>query len=191
MTYVIYALCGVSLLQCVGLVVLLKRRRDVDLARVDARLAQFGEALALLTDTAQAGFATLAGELERGGTRQTKPVSRAATSKRIAHAAKQGRSIQAIAADERVSESEVRLHLGFIDEPPAPPARVAAAPKAAAPRPAPVTPAATAGVAKAVSAAAKPRGGARVPAVASVAVVHDAAVKATSRRRGNVLDLGA
>jgi hypothetical protein len=43
-------------------------------------------------------------------------VSRAAASRRILGAAKQGCSVQDIAASEDVSESEIRLHLGLAED---------------------------------------------------------------------------
>lgn len=111
--YVIYGLVGMTVLQSVGLGVLLRRRRDLDLSRLEGRLSRFGEALALLTDTTQSGFASIAGELERTDRRAVPPTTRAATSKRIATAVRRGRTVQQIAADEQVSESEIRLHLGL------------------------------------------------------------------------------
>lgn len=111
--YLIYGLGGMTLLQSVALGVLLKQRRHLDLSRLEGRLSRFGEALALLTDTTQSGFASIAGELERSGRRPAPTTSRAATSKRIVTAVKRGRSVQQVAADEQVSESEIRLHLGL------------------------------------------------------------------------------
>lgn len=136
MNYALMGLGGVSVLQLVALLVLLRRRKALDLSRIDARLAHFGEALALLTDTTQTGFASVAAELERSGGRRAPVVSRAATSKRIVGAAKRGRSIQDIAASEEVSESEIRLHLGLASELPAETGMVhdAARPKAASRR---------------------------------------------------------
>lgn len=116
MNYAFWGVCGVSLVQALAIALLLRRRSGRELSRVETRLSHFGEALALLTDTAQTGFATIAAELERGGRRRAAGAGRAATSKRIVTAAHQGRSIQDIAADEAVSESEVRLHLGLAEE---------------------------------------------------------------------------
>jgi hypothetical protein len=75
--------------------------------RTNERLSHFAEALALLTDTAEAGFAQMAGALDAPSRRTT----RASTSKRIASAVKKGRSIAQVAAAEALSESEIRLHL--------------------------------------------------------------------------------
>lgn len=111
--YVIYGLGGTTLLQAVALGVLLRQRRNWDLSRLDGRLSRFGEALALLTDTTQSGFATIAGELERSGRQPAASTSRTAASKRIVASVRRGQSVQQVAADEQVSESEVRLHLGL------------------------------------------------------------------------------
>lgn len=191
MTEVIYALCGVSLLQCVGLVVLLRRRRDLDLSQVDSRLAQFAEALSLLTDTTQSGFATVARELERDGTRRPKTVARGAAARRIASAVKKGRSIQDIASDEQVSESEVRLHLGLGDEPKAAPARSSASPKPPVAKPAPASSRPPVALPRAAASNVKGATATRPGAAAAIAVVHDAAAKAAVRRRGHLIDLGA
>src|SRR5262245_34843258 len=79
-------------------------------ARVNDRLSRFAEALALLTDTTEAGLANVASELERTGGRRAARSTRS-TSKRITTAARRGRSLEEIAALESMSESEVRLHL--------------------------------------------------------------------------------
>jgi alkylhydroperoxidase family enzyme len=80
-------------------------------ARTEDRLAHFAEALALLTDTTEAGLANVALELESTRRRTPRGTSRAATAKRIATAARKGQSIQDIVAAEALSESEIRLHL--------------------------------------------------------------------------------
>jgi hypothetical protein len=80
-------------------------------ARTDDRLAHFAEALALLTDTTEAGLANVALELESTRRRTPRGTSRAATAKRIAAAAGKGQSIEDIVAAEALSESEIRLHL--------------------------------------------------------------------------------
>jgi alkylhydroperoxidase family enzyme len=80
-------------------------------ARTEDRLAHFAEALALLTDTTEAGLANVALELESTRRRTPRGTSRAATAKRIATAARKGQSIEDIVAAEALSESEIRLHL--------------------------------------------------------------------------------
>jgi hypothetical protein len=81
--------------------------------RMEDKLAHFGDALTLLTETTEGGFRAVATELDRAshttGTAK-KPAPRP-TSARISAAAKRGRSIEEIAATEQVSEGEVRLRL--------------------------------------------------------------------------------
>jgi hypothetical protein len=79
-------------------------------ARMEARLASHGQALSLLTDTSENGFGAIARELERLATATAKPARRPST-RRVAAAARNGRSVRDIAASERVSEGEVRLRL--------------------------------------------------------------------------------
>jgi hypothetical protein len=77
-------------------------------------LRALADGLALLTDTAEAGFATLAGELQQGQRRTpAKPrvSSRSSVSKRVVTAARNGESLDRIAQREALSESEVRLHV--------------------------------------------------------------------------------
>jgi hypothetical protein len=99
--------------------------------RLDRRLAHFAEALGLLTDTTEAGFANVAMELEQTGRRRTsRPASTLAAprstarsttpraaARRIKTAVRCGREISEIAADEGMSESEVLLYLGMSHEP--------------------------------------------------------------------------
>jgi hypothetical protein len=83
-------------------------------ARLNERLSHFAEALALLTDTTEAGLTSVAAELERTGRpRAARSVSRGAAAKRIATAAREGQDVGDIAASEAMSESEVRLHLSM------------------------------------------------------------------------------
>jgi hypothetical protein len=121
-TYVLAALCvamATYLYAAVCLVVGAKtttfrlvRRRPED-ERLDTRLGRLADAVALLTDATQAGFANLASEIELNRRTRTVKGTRAATSRRIARAVGSGRSVQEIAAEEQVSESEVGLHLGL------------------------------------------------------------------------------
>ena len=115
-TYALIALSAIGLLQLVLLGVLLRRRRELDLSRVEQRLAHFGEALALLTDTTQTGFTSVAAELERTGGRRPPVTNLAAATRRIVGASRKGRSVQDIAATEEISESEIRLHLGLASD---------------------------------------------------------------------------
>lgn len=88
-------------------------RRLGELANFRERLSRLADGLALLTDTTEAGMATLARELQQQSARRTTPprASRAAVTKRVVAAARKGEDLSAIADDEALSESEVRLHL--------------------------------------------------------------------------------
>lgn len=88
-------------------------RRLGELANFRERLSRLADGLALLTDTTEAGMATLARELQQQSARRTAPprASRAAVTKRVVAAARKGEDLAAIADDEALSESEVRLHL--------------------------------------------------------------------------------
>ncbi len=80
--------------------------------RIDRRLSHFAEALALLTDTTEAGLASVAIELQQAFRRKaTPPATRSVTGRRIATAARRGHSLEQIGVTEGISESEVRLHL--------------------------------------------------------------------------------
>ena len=84
-------------------------------ARVNERLSHFAEALALLTDTTEAGLSGVASAMQQGRP-PARSRSRAATARRIRTAVRRGCSVVQIAADESLSESEVRLHLGLSDD---------------------------------------------------------------------------
>jgi hypothetical protein len=80
-------------------------------ARFEDRLAHVCDALSLLSETTEAGLKSVAGEVERlrGG---DEPVSGSRrTTRRMASAARRGRTVQEIAAEEAVSEGEVRLRI--------------------------------------------------------------------------------
>ena len=109
-----YTLIGLAVLVAIeGLVIVHLSRSVRKVSKVADRVANLGAALALLTDTTEAGFTSVAAELERVGAlkRSATPVTRRATSKRITTAAKNGRTLEEIASSEALSESEVRLHL--------------------------------------------------------------------------------
>jgi hypothetical protein len=81
--------------------------------QMDEKLAHFGDALTLLTETTEGGFRAVALELDRTASHTgaaKKPVGRP-TSARMTAAAKRGRTVEEIAATEQVSEGEVRLRL--------------------------------------------------------------------------------
>jgi hypothetical protein len=84
------------------------------LVRLDERLAHLTAGISLLTDTAEGGLRDVALEIERLasiGMKSTRPKTRAATQRRVSTAAKRGKSVQDIAATEKMAEGEVRLRL--------------------------------------------------------------------------------
>jgi hypothetical protein len=102
----------------VGLAVLVSCRVQIiqarRLARLDDRLAHLTAAISLLTDTTEGGLRDVAREVERQAAAPTpaaRPKTRAATQRRVASAARRGRSVREIAASEAMSEGEVRLRL--------------------------------------------------------------------------------
>ena len=83
------------------------------LAKLGDRVAHLAAGISLLTDTVEGGLRDVAQEIERFGAVKAapKPKPRAATQRRVSTAARRGRSVQDIAAKEKMSESEVRLRL--------------------------------------------------------------------------------
>lgn len=108
-TYVCIGLALVIVAQTVVIVRVTKALQT--LGRFGDRLAHLAAAMELLTDTTEAGLGNVAVALERGTPQRAARATRGATAKRIATAARRGGSVEEIAADELLSESEVRLHL--------------------------------------------------------------------------------
>lgn len=79
--------------------------------QVGDRLTHFADALSLLTDTTEQGFAGLTATLAESSRKGPLKNMTKGTTRRIVAAVGGGRSIAAVAAAERLSESEVRLHL--------------------------------------------------------------------------------
>ena len=79
------------------------------LAAIEKRLSRQADALTLLTETSETGFAAVAQEMAR---RTPAPApQRVPAARRVTVAAKRGRSITEIADAERMSEGEVHLRL--------------------------------------------------------------------------------
>ena len=114
MTYAVEILIGVTLVQ--GYLLWRVVRALEATRRIEGRLAHFGDALSLLAETSEAGFRTVAGEV--GRLTQTAPplVTPRATTRRVASAARRGRSVQEIAATEQMSEGEVQLRLHLANQ---------------------------------------------------------------------------
>ncbi|MCC7010591.1 MAG: hypothetical protein IT184_17410 [Acidobacteria bacterium] len=94
-------------------------RRLAELSHIRERMSRLADGLALLTDTTEAGMATLIREVEQLGRRRTaaapRPAARAAVAKRVVAAHRNGERISEIADAESLSESEVRLHLSLAE----------------------------------------------------------------------------
>lgn len=92
----------------------LLRLREIQIVR--ERLQRLADGLALLTDTTESGLATVIREVEHITRRAAAPrASRAAVTRRVASAARRGLDPARIAANESMSESEVRLHLSLAE----------------------------------------------------------------------------
>lgn len=91
------------------------RRLAATVGALEHRITQLTAGIALLTDTTEGGFRDVAAEVGRFAPAPAapRPRPRAATQRRIASAARRGRSVQEIAAREEVSEGEVRLRLNL------------------------------------------------------------------------------
>jgi hypothetical protein len=108
------ALCGAV----AGLLTLW--RRVAALEASGARVERMGEAVTMLSETAEAGFAAVAQEIEK---LQRAPVTRSSASRstvarRVVKAATRGDSVEQIARREALSEGEVRLHLALAESAP-------------------------------------------------------------------------
>ena len=96
-------------------------RRLGELAHMRERMSRLYDGLALLTDTTEAGLATMAQELAKGAPKRVAAAPRAprttrsTIAKRVAEAAKLGRPLAEIARGEALSEGEVHLHLKLAD----------------------------------------------------------------------------
>jgi len=94
-------------------------RRLAELSNIRERMSRLADGLALLTDTTEAGMATLSTQMDqiiRAKTKATRTASRATVAKRVTEAARKGDRLNAIAAHEALSESEVRLHLALSND---------------------------------------------------------------------------
>jgi hypothetical protein len=80
-------------------------------SRVEEKVGRFGDALSLLTETTESGFRAVADELGRRRVDVPDFLQHKAATARVAAAARRGRSVTEIAAEEAVSEGEVRLRL--------------------------------------------------------------------------------
>jgi hypothetical protein len=112
MTVLIYVCLGLALTVIAQSIVIVRVTRAFQsFGRFGDRIAHLAAAMELLTDTTEAGLGNVAVALDKSAPHRAVRATRAATSKRITSAARRGGSISEIAANELLSESEVRLHM--------------------------------------------------------------------------------
>jgi len=115
LTYAIAALAVVLLFQswCIWRVL---DRLGV-LERFEDRLASLSHTLMLLTDTTETCFQVIASQLEKEQSeRAASSPGRVGRQRRIVAAARRGRSVGEIAAQEEVAEGEARLRLHLAEQ---------------------------------------------------------------------------
>jgi hypothetical protein len=86
------------------------------LERAETRIGHLADALALLTETSESGFRTMAAEIERLADAGGRKVGGRVNLARLAAAARRGQSVSEIAAAEGVSEGEVSLRLHLVGQ---------------------------------------------------------------------------
>jgi hypothetical protein len=87
------------------------------LDRFEDRLSSVSHTLMLLTDTTETCFQVVASQLEKEQTeRAASSPGRVGRQRRIVAAARRGRSVGEIAAQEEVAEGEARLRLHLADQ---------------------------------------------------------------------------
>lgn len=110
---------GLAFLCAQTVVLVWTLRRLSELSHIRERMSRLADGLALLTDTTEAGMATLAQQIDQANrkARAAKPAAaRTAVQKRVKEAVRRGERVSKIAAHEALSESEVRLHLALTKE---------------------------------------------------------------------------
>ena len=107
---------GGATLLILGALVWMHVQHQSAVERLDDRIAHLLAGVSLLTDTTEGALRDVATEITRiaataAPSDEARPRPRAATQRRIAGAARRGTAVQDIAADEQISEGEVRLRL--------------------------------------------------------------------------------
>ena len=108
----IYVVVGGAVL-VLGAVIWTHVQQQAAIDRLDDRIAHLMAGVSLLTDTTEGALRDVAIEIGRlaATSEIAGPKTPAASRSRINGAARRGRTVQDIAANEQVSEGEVRLHL--------------------------------------------------------------------------------
>jgi len=115
MTYVVAAMAVVMVGQSWCLWRVLDRLGVLD--RFEDRLASLSHTLMLLTDTTETCFQVVASQLEKEQTeRAAASPGRVGRQRRIVAAARRGRTVGEIAAQEEVAEGEARLRLHLAEQ---------------------------------------------------------------------------
>ncbi|MGE3840659.1 MAG: hypothetical protein AB7I50_03660 [Vicinamibacterales bacterium] len=115
-TLEMYLLGAGALLLVVQMIVAIVFVRALKRLRpIEDRVAQFGDALGLLTEAAESGFKATVGEIERLGGKMAHRTSSSPLA-RVTAAARAGADPKQIAARERLSEGEVNLCLSLADQ---------------------------------------------------------------------------
>jgi 7-keto-8-aminopelargonate synthetase-like enzyme len=109
MIYAVAAMAVVLLFESWCLWRVLDRLGAID--RFEDRLANLSHTLMLLTDTTETCFQVVANQLEKEQPARPAAASRAGRQRRIVTAAKRGKALAEIAAEEEVAESEARLRV--------------------------------------------------------------------------------
>jgi DNA-binding NarL/FixJ family response regulator len=104
---------AVPALLVIGAVIWAHVQQQAAIDRLDDRIAHLMAGVSLLTDTTEGALRDVAVEIGRLAVtvEGARPPAPAVTQRRIASASRRGRTVQDIAANEQVSEGEVRLHL--------------------------------------------------------------------------------
>jgi hypothetical protein len=104
---------AIPALLVIGVVAWVHVQQQAAIDRLDDRIAHLMAGVSLLTDTTEGALRDVATEIGRLGAtvEGARPLARATSQRRIAGAARRGRTVQDIAAKEQLSEGEVRLHL--------------------------------------------------------------------------------
>jgi DNA-binding NarL/FixJ family response regulator len=112
MQWVVITVGGATLLVLGGLV-WMHVQQQAAIERLDDRVAHLLAGISLLTDTTEGALRDVATEITRlaANAEATRLRPRALTQKRIAGAVRRGRTVQDIAAEEQISEGEVRLRM--------------------------------------------------------------------------------
>jgi hypothetical protein len=115
MTYAVAAMAVVMVFESWCLWRVLDRLGVV--GRVEDRLLSLTQTIRLLTDTTETCFQVIAGQLELEQSQRTVSSNgRAVRQRRVVGAARRGRSMTEIAAEEEIAEGEVRLRLHFAEQ---------------------------------------------------------------------------